>query len=113
MVYVLYGSQAWQLEEKPHYAGTPNYYKGMGPDLMGLPFIINTDKLVESMVFNLKSQCRALIKNKKLTGYKIIPLNKATALSMEYKNARKKRTEKYRMTEEEKKILWKFEEFKG
>jgi len=112
MSYVLYSSQIWQLESKPMYLGKPNFYQGTGPRVMGLPFIINTDKLTEAMQFHYKGQCREFMKNKNLTGYKIIPLDKASGLVLEYANEHKKRKEKYKMTEAEKLVLRKFEEFK-
>lgn len=112
MNYLLYSSQEYALDERPHYAGDPNFYKnGMGK-LMGVPVANNTNKISEAMSFHYKSQARTVIRNKGFKGYKIIPLDKATQLVMEYYKAKEKRTDVYRITQGELDVLRKFEEFK-
>ena len=109
MSYILYDSQSWEIEEKQMYAGQPNFYKSHG-EMGQFPVTVCTDKLEEAITFNYITQCRTLIKNKKLAGFLIMKLDVATQLLIQYNNARKKRTEQYRITKEELDILKQFEE---
>jgi len=107
--YILVASQAYGLEERRDILGVPNFYEWQG-ELMGLPCINFTADLTKAMSFNLMSQCRELIKNKKMTSVLIIKIDVATQFLIEYKNASKKRTEKYRITDAEIDILKRMQE---
>jgi hypothetical protein len=104
--YVLYNSQKYFIEENQYYCSNPNYFQSKKAETkIGFPITFNTNKPCDAQMFSTKKIAKAIMKNKKLTGYIIMPFDKAVEFTKRYDNAQEKRIEKYKKTKEEIEIL--------